>query len=212
MKRDVDLCRQLLFDLEAHGPDCAINVLRSGTASEVDDRVRYHMRLLIDAGFAKEVERTTNGIACVRLTNAGVELIELCRIDDRWRDAKAVVLEQTGGMSLTILRAILSRWAVEAVSRGESRRPRRIYRPYYRRVSPRSHYDVPRSQYAAYRFDAFRDDLYEERDDLNLVRSTPVDYRERNEWREPIYNGDTVHYAMDTLDAGNGVSLPDYLV
>jgi len=212
MKRDVDLCRQLLFDLEAHGPDCTVNVLRNGAATDADDRVRFHMRLLIDAGFAKEVDRTSGGMACVRLTHAGFESLELFRSDSRWRDAKAVVLEQTGGLSLTIVRTLLTKWAVEAVSRGESPRSRRAYRPYYRRVEPRPSYENYRPE--IYRERAFRDgrDYLLDNEDIRLVRSNSV-YGERSEYvvDGPI-DGPINGSPVDTLDAGGGVSLPVYLV
>ncbi len=197
MKRDIDFCRQLLFDLEAHGPECTINVLRSGLANEADERLRFHLRLLTDAGFVKEVDRTTNGATCVRLTNSGIELLELCRSDARWSDAKAIVLERTGGLSLTVLRTVLTKWAVEAVSQGYVRRYRRGYRPYYRRDELR--YDR---------------DLVDFDDDLRLVRTAP-DYRERLEWRDrdadvDYYNG--YRAEADSAAPNVGVQLPIYLV
>ncbi|MEM6331054.1 MAG: DUF2513 domain-containing protein, partial [Planctomycetota bacterium] len=86
MKRDIDLARSLLLDIESEGQDCAINRLRNGVvpegvAAESSDRVRYHLRLLIDAGLVKEVDRASDGVPCVRLTYAGHEMIELARSD-----------------------------------------------------------------------------------------------------------------------------------
>src|SRR5690606_26618076 len=109
MKRDLDLCRQLLLDLEAQGPDCALNVLRTGLAHDADERVRFHVRLLLDAGLAREVDRTINGVPCVRLTHAGCELLDLCRDEAVWNDAKACVRERTGSLSLTLVRNVLVR-------------------------------------------------------------------------------------------------------
>ena len=204
MKRDIDLCRQLLFDLEAHGSESAMNVLRSGLANEADDRVRYHLRLLADAGLVKEVDRTTNGVACVRLTHAGTELIELSRSDARWREAKAAVLQRTGGLSLTVLRAILTKWAIESASHGYVRRPQRAHRPYYRRA------ELPR-RYEGYRYDRDGDGID---DDLQLVRVAP-DYRERPDAYDRYYDAD--YYNGQRIDAESlepnvGVQLPIYLV
>lgn len=112
MKRDVDLARQLLLDIEGRGADCSVSVLRTGPNHDVEERVRYHLRLLIDAGLLKEVDRAANGVPCVRLTDAGHELIELSRSGERWGQAKAACLERTGGLSLIVLRHILVRWAV----------------------------------------------------------------------------------------------------
>jgi hypothetical protein len=137
MKREIDLIRRLLIDLETHGPECAISVLLSGTSRDADERVRYHLRLLIDAGLAKETERTNAGVTNFRLTNSGHEFLELARSDVRWNEAKLVCQEQAGGVSLTILRTILTKWSLQSAYRRErQRRYRRAYRPYYYRPEP----------------------------------------------------------------------------
>src|SRR5687768_10619769 len=114
MKRDLDLARQLLLDIENRGADCSVSVLRTGPNHEAEERVRYNLRLLIDAGLLKEIDRTASGVPCVRLTDAGHELIELTRSESRWRDAKSACRERTGGLSLTVIRGILLQWAVES--------------------------------------------------------------------------------------------------
>ncbi|MEM9187228.1 MAG: DUF2513 domain-containing protein [Planctomycetota bacterium] len=237
MKRDIDLARALLFDIESEGADCPINRLRATlpvdagvtetVAGETPDRVRYHLRLLIDSGLVKEVDRTSAGVPCVRLTNAGHELLELSRSDARWREAKQYTRDSTGGYSLTVVRAVLTKWAVEGVSttsRGYYRGYRRAYRPYYHRVAPPRRYD-------GYRYD-YRDAIAEE-EDLRLVRTRP-DYRERVEAREPLngngryggrdasyevwdgvdrdYSGPVDRYDYPAEVDGVGVSLPIYLV
>ena len=104
MQRDLDLARQILFDLEAHGPETSLANLRPHqlgeprSNNELDERVRYHLRLLVDAGLVKEVERTTAGVASVRLTNSGHELLELARSEPNWREAKRICRERTGGL------------------------------------------------------------------------------------------------------------------
>lgn len=224
MKRDVDLCRQLLFDLEAHGPDCAVNVLRTGIVGDADDRVRHHLRLLIDSGFVKEVDRTTNGLACVRLTNSGVELLEVCRCDRRWRDAKQIVLERTGGLSLTVLRAVLTKWAVESTSQVISHtepaayRPgrRRVYRPRYRREESRSYYPPHRYDYVRphqewTRRELTNRELLEVDDSLQLVRSAP-DYREQMDYPQRYNDVELTRSEYESLDGNVGVSMPIYLV
>lgn len=114
MKRDVDLARQLLLDIENRGADCSVSVLRPGPNHEAEERVRYHLRLLIDAGLLKEIDRTAGGVPCVRLTDAGHEMIELTRSEACWRDAKWACHERTGGLSLLVIRSVLLRWAVDA--------------------------------------------------------------------------------------------------
>jgi hypothetical protein len=121
MKRDEDLARQLLLDIENRGADCSVGVLRTGPNHDAEDRVRYHLRLLIDAGWLKELDRTGGGVPCVRLTHAGHEMIELARSEARWREAKWICQDRTGGLSLAVIRSILLRWSVEP-RRARSRR------------------------------------------------------------------------------------------
>jgi hypothetical protein len=207
MKRDVDLIRQLLIEVERQGPECPFDALRSGAPQETDDRTRYHVRLLIDAGFVKEIDRTSAGFPCVRLTNAGHEFLDLCRGEPRWREAKCIVQEQTGGLSLSVLRAVLTKWAVDGISRSERhRRWRRTYLPYYYRVEPTYRGET------AYRVDSYR---YEreptfEDEGIRLVRPRP-EYREP---REPIERWD--YDPVGAPDASNegplGVTLPVHMI
>lgn len=167
MKRDIDLARQLLLNLESHGPECSANLLCPGTTLDADERVRYHLRLLVDAGLAQEIERGS-GNACLRLTNSGHEFLELARHEGRWRDAKWVVQEQSAGSSLTVLRAVLTSWALQAANRRERiRRYRRVYRPHYYRPEP------------GYRVDSYRYERepYYGEEELQRLRARP-EYRE----------------------------------
>jgi Hypothetical protein (DUF2513) len=206
MKRDVDLIRQILFDLERHGPDCSLESLRNGTSHEIDERTRYHLRLCIDAGLAKEIDRSAAGSPCVRLTNAGHELLDICRGDDRWQAAKWIVHQQTGGLSLAVLRAVLTKWAVQGMSRSERhRRWRRPYRPYY----VQEYYPGEVASAAGpYRVDSYRYEREPFYDDEHppLVRARR-DYRELHtptEHWEPM-----PHPADDAIaDEPLGVSLP----
>lgn len=149
MKRDLDLARQLLLDIENRGTDCSVSVLRSGTNHQSDEQVRHHLRLLIDAGMLKEIDRTSAGIPCVRLTHDGYELLELARSENRWREAKYACQERIGGLSLSVIRGILLRWAVTATAR----MPRYQRAPIARRY--RYDYELPRER-ATYRVEPYR--------------------------------------------------------
>jgi hypothetical protein len=204
MKRDVDLIRQILLDLERHGAECSIDAVRNGAAPEADERTRYHLRLSIDAGLVKEIDRSTAGSPCVRLTNAGHEFLDICRGDDRWQAAKWMVHQQTGGLSLAVLRAVLTKWAVQGISRSERlRRWRRSQRP---------HADVYPDEHPAaagpYRVESYRYERepYFDDEPMRLVRPRR-DYREslaRSEYwdHEPHHTGES--FADEPL----GVSLP----
>ncbi len=205
MKRDVDLIRQILFDLELHGAECSLESLRNGTTHEVDERTRYHVRLCIDAGLAKEIDRTAAGSPCVRLTNAGHEFLDICRGDDRWQAAKWMVHQQTGGLSLAVLRAVLTKWAVQGISRSERhRRWRRSYRPHY----AQEFYPGEPAPAEGYRVDSYRyerEPFFEE-EPMRLVRPRR-DYREALGPIEPWDH--EPHHADESLaNEPLGVSLP----
>jgi hypothetical protein len=208
MKRDVDLIRQLLFDLERQGADCSLDSLRNGSPQEFDERLRYHARLLVDAGLAKEIERTSAGQPCVRLTCAGHEFLDLCRSEPRWREAKRIVNEQTGGYSLTVLRAILTKWAVDGVARSERRRRyRRAYRPQYEQVYYR---DEPIYGESPYRVESYRYEREPAIDDqpIRVVRRRrvdPIDLAER--WDRDLGRVDEM-----SADEQLGVSLPVHMI
>ena len=221
MKRDVDLIRQLLFDIERQGAECAIDALRNGTAQEIDERLRYHLRLLIDAGLAKETERTSAGHPCVRLTNAGHEFLDLCRNDARWREAKWIVQDESGGLSLSVLRAVLTKWAVEGISRGDHRAPpegwsggarrrrwRRAYRPYYDRVYYREEpYGEPSYRVESYRYE--REPLFDD-EPVRVMRP-------RREYREPVepaerWEHDATRVEEALADEPLGVTLPVHMI
>jgi hypothetical protein len=157
MKRDLDLARQLLLDIEGRGPDCSVSALRSpigrnsanghvpanhdSNSFDIDERIRYHLRLLIDGGFLKEVDRTTAGVPCVRLTYDGCELLELCRTESLWREAKWLCQERTGGESLTVIRTFLIRLATRPRAYApQERRPRYVTTTEERPVSNRVRY------------------------------------------------------------------------
>ncbi len=139
MQRDIDLLRHLLLEIERRGATSPIDILRVDARHDSDERIRYHLRLLTDAGLLKEAGQTSAGAPCVRLTHEGQEFIELARSDARWREAKATVLAATGGVPLAVVRSLLSRWAWRSVVRNDRRRAvvgRRRYHRYVEQVEP----------------------------------------------------------------------------
>ncbi len=211
MKRDLDLARQLLLDIENRGTDCSVSVLRTESNHQSEEQVRYHLRLLIDAGLLKEIDRTSAGIPCVRLTHDGHELLELARSENRWREAKYACQDRLGGLSLSVIRGILLRWAVAATAR--------LPRYYRAPVSRRLRYDseLPRER-ATYRVEPYRaaERLIERDDWEDEVRYDRVRYVDvRPEYDE--YRGRHARYGVD-LDGDGRVdvefdsTLPGYLI
>lgn len=209
MKRDLDLARRLLIEIENRGVDCSVSVLRSGPDQEVEDRVRYHLRLLVDAGLLSEVDRTSNGIPCLRLTHQGHELLDLARDEYRWQEARRVAEQRTGGQSWTVIRAILLSWAVD----GPRVAPRR-YRPAYHYPRPaaeayRPTYDDRGRRLAleGYDYEAYLDDrrAWEPVDDVRYFRVRP---EHRPEWRRRGVDLD----GDGQVDVEFEPALPDYLI
>jgi hypothetical protein len=197
MKRDVDLARQLLLDIEARGADCSVSVLRTSADHYAEERVRYHLRLLIDAEYLKEIDRTANGVPCLRLTDAGHELIELCRIESRWREAKRACYERTGGLALTVVRGILLQWAMAPAPRYRRRRYRPAAEPLLvDRMAPPA---------PAVELEPYFDDWDDADEQFRYVRVRP-EYR--NGWRPRNRRPVEEHSA----DLGFEATLPEFLI
>jgi len=144
MIRDLDLARQLLLDVESRGADCSVSLLHSGPEQDQEERIRYHLRLLLDAGLLKEVDRTSAGVPCVRLTHDGHELLALAGNNSRWQEAQWVCRERLGCLSLSVIRSILTRWALEGSARLDRRRTKYRSEPEYYREAPASRLESQR--------------------------------------------------------------------
>lgn len=84
MKRDDDLVRKLLLDMEASpNPDFLFAVTIS--MSPEDRKTLYHLRLLVDAGFL--VESGRNG-GVFRITNSGHDFLAAIRDEASWGKVK----------------------------------------------------------------------------------------------------------------------------
>ena len=213
MQRDIDLIRQLLLDVERRGATSPIDTLpidslRNDARHDSDERVRYHLRLLTDAGLLKEVGQTSVGAPCVRLTHEGLEFLELSRSDARWRAAKAAVLASTGGLPLSVLKTLLAKWAWRSVARNERRRVirgrQRVHR-FVERVEPQISPEVWLDAYATDP-DALWDD-----DQARVARELSVARRRQRipaSWETDLY-GDV---AAELANGPESMPLPEHLI
>ena len=208
MQRDIDLLRQLLLDVERRGATCPIDTLCSDARQDGDERVRYHLRLLTDAGLLKEAGQTSAGSPCVRLTHDGQEFIELARNDARWREAKATVLAASGGVSLAVLQSLLTKWAWRSVARIERRRMIRSRRRVHRRVHRYVEHVEPEVWLDAYATDP--DALWDD-DQARIVRERAAD-RQRQRipagWEPDLYRD----VATELADGPTTAPLPEHLI
>jgi hypothetical protein len=115
MKRDMDLCREVLRRLEEH-PEPE-NYFPLNIDNRSDEEVSYHVRLLHQAGLI-DGENTTSrdgfGWHAFNLTWEGHEFLEAARDDGLWKKAKDTTLSKGGGLTLDVLKAVLVELAKRA--------------------------------------------------------------------------------------------------
>ena len=111
MKRDLDLVRQILLQIEAlpAGPAAQYRM------SEIEDPVLLaHLELLIDAGLVNGKIARSHGtrgdvISVEGLTWQGHEWIEMMRSQSVWNETKSTVLEQGGALTFDLTSAVAAK-------------------------------------------------------------------------------------------------------
>ncbi|MFV0446353.1 MAG: DUF2513 domain-containing protein [Planctomycetaceae bacterium] len=98
MKRDLELIRGLLAEIEAMPPDTLYETESSSLAAL--DVLAEHMRLLEEAGFVRKVtrDRSANSM-CRGLTWQGHEFLAATRSDTVWKKTKEFFREKLLSMS-----------------------------------------------------------------------------------------------------------------
>lgn len=99
MKRDNDLIRELLLEMEAAN-DFRFDPHDSLSNSDVEKRI-YHMKLLEDHGYV-----TAAGKYHIRLTSAGHDFIDAMRDEGIWKKTKDAVARAGGNATLDIIKEI----------------------------------------------------------------------------------------------------------
>lgn len=109
MKRDMDLVRTILIELEK----CPY----SGGWHEIhvpgytDDEISYHVQLMHETGLIEAVDLSSHDGICwmpKRLTYEGHEFLDAAHADTVWAKAKDKVVSTTGTLTLEALKAALS--------------------------------------------------------------------------------------------------------
>ena len=116
MKRDMDLVRKILLELE----DTPYGL--GGFDLELEgyspDQISYHVMLLNEAELIEANDLSTFGgpkWTPKRLTWAGHEFIEASRDESRWEKAKNIMKEKGSGMAFDVLRSVLIQLMTKAV-------------------------------------------------------------------------------------------------
>ena len=101
MKRDMDLVRDILFEVEKQdGSGSWMKVVLEGRS---EDEINYHLLLLKDAGYL-DAAVLQDGVRAIvqplRLTWTGHEFLNAARSSKLWEGAKEFALKTTGTLTL----------------------------------------------------------------------------------------------------------------
>ena len=120
MKRNMDLVREILLQIEATEPGKAIKLDTPGNGEQ---ETRLHVELMIEHGLV-EGNAIPSGsgaahriLACTieRMTWEGHDFLDAARNDSIWKKAKEKCLEATGGLAFDMLKACLAKMGKEAI-------------------------------------------------------------------------------------------------
>lgn len=111
MKRDLDLVRKLVLAAEDVSTGYVQNEIKIPGYS--NDQIGYHAYLLVDAGLANGLDVTTLADTSpiwriLHLTSAGHDFADAARDESTWRKATGIAKEKAGGISLDVLKELLT--------------------------------------------------------------------------------------------------------
>lgn len=118
MKRDIDLVRQILQQIEERNPENAdpgvLNVRVNSRSMAV---VSGHLQIMCDAGLVGGMG-PHSVISCERLTWEGHEFLEQSRDEGIWEEAKDKAITTTGSLSMLAVKTALATLIKAAVTGG----------------------------------------------------------------------------------------------
>lgn len=108
MKRDFDLIRLILFDLEGN------NSIEFSDYSK--DQLNYHKALIVEAGLAEGKPHYPSShktdipdfVSIKRLTWEGHEFIDKSRNDNVWNKSKTIIAEKGLSISCDVIKHVLT--------------------------------------------------------------------------------------------------------
>jgi len=117
MKRDIDLIRSILLEMEKRDPSSPNPQI---TIDNYDfDTVQFHLKLLIEQNFIEgRINKYANGkIACfpLNLTWQGYDFLDAARDNSVWNKAKSTIAEKTTSVSFEVFKSVLVQIAKELI-------------------------------------------------------------------------------------------------
>ena len=121
MKRNMDLVRQILLEIEdvENGKEIKLDIPDYGK-----EEIGLHVELMIEYELIKGIAKTSHdgpahripAYRIERMTWKGHDFLEAARKDTLWNRAKEKCLEATGGLAFDALKACLIELGKEAIS------------------------------------------------------------------------------------------------
>ena len=113
MKRDMDLIRALLLEIESWPPGARVPSTRIVIEPYTEEQIRYHAELLHDAGFfggVLAVHRASGDRPVIvgRLTWCGHEFVDATRSDVVWAAVKERAIPVEGSVNMELLLELVS--------------------------------------------------------------------------------------------------------
>lgn len=109
MKRDMDLVREILIQIEKHG--CTPTKLTIDGYS--DEQIGFHISLMGDGGLLETQDVTSRtsqsrqGVP-IKMKWAGYEFLDLSRNNEIWQEAKQKGVQKAIGLPFDIIKLILT--------------------------------------------------------------------------------------------------------
>jgi hypothetical protein len=107
MKRDIEIYRQILLELEA----CSTPHADVRSLTNVDyETTAYHIRLLHEAGLIDAINMSSNDgetWSATALTHSGHDFLDTMMADTLWNKTKSIALQKFGTLSLEALKAAI---------------------------------------------------------------------------------------------------------
>ena len=113
MKRDIDLIRALLLEIESWPPGARVPSTRIAIEPYTEEQIRYHADLLHEAGLIGgviAVHRSTGERPAIvgRLTWNGHEFVDATRSDAVWAAVRARSAMVGGSLNMDVLTELVS--------------------------------------------------------------------------------------------------------
>lgn len=111
MKRDMELCRKILFAIEEQYVDVAIHNLKIESYSM--EQVAYHCKILHEAGLvsyynSKYGDNHIQFFAVGSITWNGHEYLDTIRQDSRWNEIKKQIASKSLPMTIDVITKVAS--------------------------------------------------------------------------------------------------------